>query len=190
MHENARQILDIVRGTFPGLPSDGVASTDCTLSQSDGETLSCLWSTADSSVKGLSQGDSVTALQALTEVSGNSLPIRSNAKPRLVRQTCTRHHEQHCQQLRYWETQYRYSSCCAGNCGKSRNSFHSLAECALDRTLDFLGNHPVRCDDVRKQLRRGGTSLLVLGIFGLAWMALLQTVRRTPTLDAIETDGT
>ena len=190
MHKNARQILNIVRGTFPGLSFDGAAGTDCTLSQSDGETLSCLWSTAASSVKGPGQGDSITALQSLAEVSGNSLPIRSNAKPRLVRQTCTRHHEQHCQQLRSRETQYRCSSCCAGNCGKSRNSFHSLAECALDRTLDLLRNHPVRCDDVRKQLRRGRTSLLVLGIFGLAWMALLQTVRRTPTLDVIETNGT
>ena len=79
MHQNARQILNIVRGTFPGLAFDGAAGTDCTMPQSDGETLSCLWSTAASSVKGPGQGDPVTALQSLTEVSGNSLPIRSNA---------------------------------------------------------------------------------------------------------------
>ncbi|KAL2037023.1 hypothetical protein N7G274_010308 [Stereocaulon virgatum] len=77
VYENAQQILDIVRGTFPGLVFDGAAGTDCMLSQSDGEILSCLWSKAASTVNDPGQKDSNTALQALTEFAKRAQDIMS-----------------------------------------------------------------------------------------------------------------
>ena len=47
MQQNARQVLEIVRGTFSHLSFDEQTnSTDCSESKSDGEELSCLWLTA------------------------------------------------------------------------------------------------------------------------------------------------
>lgn len=68
--QNARQILDIVRGTFPGLSfSEAETLDDCTLAQSAGETLSCLWSNAVSLVDVPGQVDTAAALHALTRAS-------------------------------------------------------------------------------------------------------------------------
>lgn len=69
--QNARQMLDIVRRTFPDLPfSEAETLDDCTWAQSAGETLSCLWSNAASLVDVPGQIDSAAALRALTRVSG------------------------------------------------------------------------------------------------------------------------
>ena len=47
VQQNARQMLEIVQGTFSTLSFDEkLASTDCTTPNSDGEELRCLWSTA------------------------------------------------------------------------------------------------------------------------------------------------
>ena len=68
--QNARQILNIVRGTFPGLSfSQAETLNECTLAQSAGETLSCLWSNAASLVDVPGQVDTAAALHALTRVS-------------------------------------------------------------------------------------------------------------------------
>lgn len=67
--QNARQILDIVRGTFPALSfSEDKYQGDCSLAPSAGDTLSCLWSNAASLVNVPSQVDTAAALQALTQV--------------------------------------------------------------------------------------------------------------------------
>ena len=69
MQQNARQILDIVRGTFPGLPFDGTTDgTVCTSLKSDGETLDCLWSRATKSLEPPGNVDGAEALRAYTEV--------------------------------------------------------------------------------------------------------------------------
>lgn len=69
MLQNARQILDIVRETFPGLSFDeGKIETDCTKKRSDGENLSCLWATATSVLNHHAEVNAVTALRALTRV--------------------------------------------------------------------------------------------------------------------------
>ena len=73
MHQNARQILDIVRGTFPTPLFDGsTAGKDCTSPQTDGETLSCLWSRVESSMNDPGQDYTDKALQASTKVCGKS----------------------------------------------------------------------------------------------------------------------
>ena len=67
--QNARQMLDIVRGTFPGLSfSEDEYQGDCSLSPSAGDTLSCLWSNAASLVNVPSHIDAAAALKALTQV--------------------------------------------------------------------------------------------------------------------------
>ena len=64
--QNARQILDIVRGTFPGLSFDGATNDNgCASLKSDGEVLDCLWSRA---TKSLDSPDNAEALRAFTEV--------------------------------------------------------------------------------------------------------------------------
>lgn len=68
--QNARQMLDILRGTFPALSfSEVKLQDDCTLAPSAGDTLSCLWSNAASIVDAPGQIDTVAALHALTQVS-------------------------------------------------------------------------------------------------------------------------
>lgn len=68
--QNSRQILGIVRGTFPGLSfSEAELLDDCTLAQSAGEMLSCLWFNAVSLVDVPGQIDTAAALHALTRVS-------------------------------------------------------------------------------------------------------------------------
>ena len=63
MQQNARQILDVVRGTFPGLSFNGTSyDNGCTSLKSDGEALDCLWSRAAKSL------DSAETLRAFTEV--------------------------------------------------------------------------------------------------------------------------
>ena len=68
--QNARQMLDIVRKTFPGL-SFRKAETrdDCVLAQSAGETLGCLWSNAANLVDVPGEIEMAAALHALTLVS-------------------------------------------------------------------------------------------------------------------------
>ena len=69
MQQNARQILDIVRGTFPGLPFDGTTDGNgCASLNSDGETLDCLWSRATKSLDRPGYVDGPEALRAFTEV--------------------------------------------------------------------------------------------------------------------------
>ena len=69
MQQNARQILDIVRGAFPGLPFDGTTDANgCASPNSDGETLDCLWSRATKSLDRPGYVDRVEALRAFTEV--------------------------------------------------------------------------------------------------------------------------
>lgn len=69
MQQNARQILDIVRGTFPGLPFDGTTDGNgCASPKSDGESLDCLWSRATKSFDSPGYVDSAEALRAYTEV--------------------------------------------------------------------------------------------------------------------------
>ena len=67
--QNARQMLDIVRKTFPVF-SFGEARTldDCLLAQSAEETLGCLWSNAASLVDVPGEIDMNAALYALTLV--------------------------------------------------------------------------------------------------------------------------
>ena len=68
--QNARQLLKIVRGTFPGLSfSEAEILDDCALARSAGETLSCLWSNATSLLDVPGQVDTAATLHALTRVS-------------------------------------------------------------------------------------------------------------------------
>ena len=68
--QNARQILDIVRGTFPGIPFSATENlNDCDLAKSAGERLSCLWSSAASLLHVPGQVDTAAAQDALTLVS-------------------------------------------------------------------------------------------------------------------------
>ena len=67
--QNARQMLDIVRKTFPGLSFSKSETLDnCDLAQSAGETLGCLWSNAASLVDVPGQIDTAAAMYALTLV--------------------------------------------------------------------------------------------------------------------------
>ena len=69
MQQNARQILDIVRGTFPGLPFDGTTDGNgCASLNSDGETIDCLWSRATKSSGPPGYVDGAEALRAYAEV--------------------------------------------------------------------------------------------------------------------------
>ena len=70
--QNARQMLDIVRVTFPRLSfSKAENLDDCTMAQSTEETLSCFWYNAASLVDVPGQTDTATALRALTRVSNS-----------------------------------------------------------------------------------------------------------------------
>ena len=67
--QNARQMLNIVRETFPGRSFSGAETLDdCALAQSAGETLSCLWSNVASLVDVPGQINTAAALHALTLV--------------------------------------------------------------------------------------------------------------------------
>ena len=67
--QNARQILDIIRGTFPGLSfSEAESLDDCTSTKSAEETLSCLWFDAVSILNVPGQIDTAAAMHALTRV--------------------------------------------------------------------------------------------------------------------------
>lgn len=69
MQQNARQILDIVRGTFPGLSFDGTTDENrCASLKSDGEALDCLWSRAAKSLDSPDFVDGAETLRAFTEV--------------------------------------------------------------------------------------------------------------------------
>ena len=69
MQQNARQILDIVRGTFPGLSFNGTSyDNGCASLKSDGEALDCLWSRAAKSLDSLDFVDGAETLRAFTEV--------------------------------------------------------------------------------------------------------------------------
>ncbi|CAD6588483.1 MAG: major facilitator super transporter protein [Alectoria sarmentosa] len=77
--QNARQILDIVRGTFPGLSFSGPETLDdCTLAQPAGETLSCLWSNAAGLIDVPGQIETAPALHALTRFSKHAQDVMSN----------------------------------------------------------------------------------------------------------------
>ena len=67
--QNARQMLNIVRKTFPGLSfSEAETVEDCALARSPGEMLGCLWANAASLVGVPGQMDTAAALYALTLV--------------------------------------------------------------------------------------------------------------------------
>lgn len=67
--QNARQMLDIVRETFPGLLFSEADNLDnCTLATSAVQTLSCLWSNAACLVNVPGQIDTPAALHALMKV--------------------------------------------------------------------------------------------------------------------------
>ena len=69
IQQNARQILDIVRGTFPGLAFDGTTNDNgCASLKSDGEVLDCLWSRATKAVYSPDYVDGAETLRAFTEV--------------------------------------------------------------------------------------------------------------------------
>lgn len=69
MEENARQILGIVQGTFPGLDFDAtVKPPHCSSPQSDGEVLSCLWFDATQGSRGRDLVIGDHGLRALQEV--------------------------------------------------------------------------------------------------------------------------
>lgn len=69
MQQNARQILDIVRGTFPGLAFDGTTDDKvCASLKSDGEVLDCLWSRVTKSLDRADHVNGAETLRALTEV--------------------------------------------------------------------------------------------------------------------------
>ena len=81
--QNARQMLDIVRKTFPALSfSESETLNNCDLAQSAGETLGCLWSNAASLVDVPGQIDTAAALYALTLVCNRMAFIISNANDR------------------------------------------------------------------------------------------------------------
>ena len=62
-------MLDIVRRTFPGLSFSKAENLDnCTLMQSDTETMRCLWSNAAILADNSGQTDTAAALYALTMV--------------------------------------------------------------------------------------------------------------------------
>ena len=70
MRRNARQILDIVRGTFPKLSFDDTTNeSDCISATSDGAILSCLWFKAASVNSSLSREKNGELLDNLTGVS-------------------------------------------------------------------------------------------------------------------------
>lgn len=50
MLQNARQILDIVRGTFPAESFDGGDNINCTLRQYEWQSLGCMWTTTINAV--------------------------------------------------------------------------------------------------------------------------------------------
>ena len=67
--QNARQMLEVVRGTFPGSSfSEYKIRDDCSLALSAGDALSCLWSNAASLVEVPGHIDTAAALHALTQV--------------------------------------------------------------------------------------------------------------------------
>ena len=69
MEQNARQILDIVRGTFPGLSFDGTMDDNgCASLKSDGEALDCLWSRATKSLDSPDYVNGAETLRTFTEV--------------------------------------------------------------------------------------------------------------------------
>ncbi|KAF6223452.1 hypothetical protein HO133_000295 [Letharia lupina] len=77
--QNARQILNIVRGAFPRLSfSEAETLDDCTLAMSAGETLSCLWFDAASLVDVPSHIDTAAALHALTRFSKHAQDVMSS----------------------------------------------------------------------------------------------------------------
>lgn len=66
--QNARQILDIVQGTFPSLSFGGSTDLNCTSPKTDGEGLSCLWSEATNSFLARGPVNKVLILDALERV--------------------------------------------------------------------------------------------------------------------------
>ena len=69
MQQNARQILDIVRGTFPALAFDATTNDNgCASLKSEGEVLDCLWSRATKSLDSPDYVDGAETLRAFTEV--------------------------------------------------------------------------------------------------------------------------
>ena len=71
MHQNALQMLQIVKATFPTVSFDNKPSNliTCTDLKSDGLTLSCLWTMAVSMLDGEKTSDDTEILHALTRVS-------------------------------------------------------------------------------------------------------------------------
>ena len=110
MEENARQILSIVKGTFPGLDFDArVRPSYCSSPHSDGEFLNCLWFEA---TRGAAQGQSLVvgdqSLDALKEVRCQYPANAALANQASVLQACPKGHEQHSQQLQRYKPLYRY----------------------------------------------------------------------------------
>lgn len=71
--QNARQILDIIRGTFPGLSfSEDETLDNCTLAHTAGETLNCLWSDAVRIINAPGQIQTAAAMHALIRVSNRA----------------------------------------------------------------------------------------------------------------------
>ena len=178
--QNARQILDIVRGTFPEISFTAAEPLDaCTVTQSAGEKLRCLWSTAASLVDVPGQIDTAAALHALTRVSNNGDRVglhQFDCWSFAVFQIRPRCHEQHCEQLQFVKTRSWYWSSCTGNGGRDSDCLYNLVGQPNDRTMDLNRVHCIWNHDVCEQLRWGRTTLLVLGFSQLAWMAAFETV--------------
>ncbi len=69
MQQNARQMFNIVRRTFPTLSFDEQPEViDCTMPGSEGEELKCLWSAARASLEKPNQSSKVETILAFTSV--------------------------------------------------------------------------------------------------------------------------
>lgn len=76
MHQNAQQILNIVRATFTALSfSELTDVAGCELQKSDGEELSCLWSTASKLSERSSDFRETQSLHALIAVRVRPHPL-------------------------------------------------------------------------------------------------------------------
>lgn len=90
MLQNAKQIMAIVRGTFPNVAIQGSnTASECTWPKSDEQILNCLWSNVTRKIQSLEQGQAPIdeALQTLKDVctkisrrTGHSLTVTSFVK--------------------------------------------------------------------------------------------------------------
>ena len=164
MEENARQILGIVQGTFPGLKFDATVNPSyCSAPQSDGEVLSCLWFDATRGRRGRDLVIGDQSFIALKEVCLQTDFFKASADYVSVLQVCTRIYEQYSQQLQSQESLRWY--------WHGSNSFHLFFECShcifctkrYSWYLDSSSGNIIWSDDVCQQFRGRRTALLVLG---------------------------